>query len=201
MFARVTLTVSDRSLSERFYDTVLEAIGVHRSGAGWNEFAIEPTDDAGAVTRGLHIGFGARSHDLVRAFWQAGIDAGFRDDGEPGPRPIYSPEYFGGFLLDPDGNSAEAAYHDTVREGGCIDHLWIRVADVAASKAFYEELGAQAGFRLTHDSAERASFTGGNGSFSVVVGEPTRNLAMAFPGPEPQRAADPDGNRVEIVAG
>jgi hypothetical protein len=70
----------------------------------------------------------------VDAFWQAGIDAGYRDDGAPGPRAVYGPDYYGGFLLDPDGNSAEAVH--TEREDpvpdGCVDHLWIRVRDPAA---------------------------------------------------------------------
>ena len=42
----------------------------------------------------------------VDAFWQAGIDAGHPNDGAPGPRTVYSPDYYGAFLLDPDGNSA-----------------------------------------------------------------------------------------------
>ena len=53
------------------------------------------------VTRGLHIGFRAPSRAAVDAFWQAGIDAGYRDDGAPGPRTVYGPDYYGGFLLDP----------------------------------------------------------------------------------------------------
>ena len=60
------------------------------------------------MTRGLHVGFRAPSREAVDAFWQAGIDAGYRDDGAPGPRTAYGPDYYGGFLLDPDGNSAEA---------------------------------------------------------------------------------------------
>jgi hypothetical protein len=59
------------------------------------------------VTRGLHVGFRAPSREAVDAFWQAGIDAGYRDDGAPGPRPVCGPDHHGG-LLDPDGNCAEA---------------------------------------------------------------------------------------------
>jgi hypothetical protein len=54
------------------------------------------------LTRGLHVGFCAPSREAVDAFWQAGIAAGYRDDGAPGPRPVYGPDYYGGFLLDPD---------------------------------------------------------------------------------------------------
>lgn len=46
------------------------------------------------------------------AFWQAGTEAGYRDDGEPGLRPRYGGDYYGGFLLDPDGNNAEVVNHN-----------------------------------------------------------------------------------------
>jgi hypothetical protein len=41
-----------------------------------------------------------------------GLDAGYRDDGEPGLRPEHGADYYGGFLLDPDGNNVEAVFHD-----------------------------------------------------------------------------------------
>jgi hypothetical protein len=48
----------------------------------------------------------------VDAFWQAGIDAGYRDDGAPSLRALYGPEYYGGFLLHPDGNNVEVVNHN-----------------------------------------------------------------------------------------
>jgi len=102
------------------------------------------------------------------------------DDGAPGPRPQYSPDYYGGFLLDPDGNSAEAVHHGEPRAGG-IDHVWIRVADVAASRRFYESVAPQTGFSLRTSSADRAQFKGESGSsFSVVAGMPTEHVHLAF---------------------
>ena len=44
------------------------------------------------------------------AFHRAGVEAGYTDDGAPGPRPQYGDDYYGGFLRDPDGNSVEAVY-------------------------------------------------------------------------------------------
>ena len=61
------------------------------------------------MTRRLHIGFAAPSREHVDAFWRAGTEAGYQDDGAPGPRPQYHADYYGAFLLDPDGNSAEAS--------------------------------------------------------------------------------------------
>jgi catechol 2,3-dioxygenase-like lactoylglutathione lyase family enzyme len=200
VFERVGVRASDPEASERFYATVLGTLEMQRS-----EFQLLTADGEHPPTRGLHIGFVAPSRAHVQEFWRAGVDAGYRDDGEPGPRPEYGADYYGGFLLDPDGNSAEAVHHDSLREGGIVDHLWIRVADVAASKRFYESLGPHAGFRLGKDLPERAQFIGGGGSFSVLTGDHlTENLELAFrlvdgAGRGPGEQLDPDGNRVELV--
>ena len=178
MFQRVALTVTDLAASERFYRTVLGAIGRD----DWGEFALE---QGAAVTRNLHLGFSARSRAEVDAFWQAGVDAGHPSDGEPGERPQYTEGYYGAFLLDPDGNSAEAVHHPGVRAEGTIDHLWIRVADLDAAGEHYRALpgvvqvNAVPGERFTFEPSTRDG-----GTFSIVAdGRPvTENLAMALRG-------------------
>jgi catechol 2,3-dioxygenase-like lactoylglutathione lyase family enzyme len=192
VFDHVTLRASDRTASERFYETVLATLGTER-----RDFALIQADDEHPATTGLHIGFAAPSRAAVDEFWRTGTAAGYRDDGAPGPRPEYGDDYYGGFLLDPDGNSAEAVHHDSLRKGGIVDQLWIRVGDVAAAKRFYEGVAPHAGFRLTTDTPERAQFAGEGGSFSVVAGTPTRNRHMAFPAAA--FLLDPDGNSVELV--
>jgi catechol 2,3-dioxygenase-like lactoylglutathione lyase family enzyme len=186
MVDHVTIRVSDREASERFYDTVLRTLGIEQSYSGrqfaeWRDFSLSAATEDKPVTRGLHIGFAAASRAEVDAFWRAGTEAGYGDDGAPGPRPEYGDDYYGSYLLDPDGNSAEAAYHDAVPRGRGVDHLWIRVRDVAASKTFYEALAPYADFSLKTDSPERVQFTGRTGSFSVVAGEPAENVHLAFP--------------------
>jgi len=186
VFDHVTIRVADREASERFYETVLRTLGIERLYSGehfaeWNDFSLSEANDEKPVTRRLHIGFVAPSRAHVDEFWRAGTGAGDRDDGAPGPRPQYSDDYYGSFLLDPDGNSAEAVHHGSLRERGWIDHLWIRVADVAAAKRFYETVAPDAGFRLRRDTPELAQFAGGSGSFSVVSGTPTEHVHMAFP--------------------
>src|SRR5215210_3209172 len=157
MLDHVTLRVSDLAASRRFYDTVLAPLGVveptHADAelVEWDDFGLAPATDGKPVTRGLHIGFGAPSREHVDAFWRAGVDAGHEDDGEPGPRPEYGPDYYGGFLRDPDGNSAEAVHHDDIRPPGHVDHLWIRVADVAAARRFYLAIAPHAGLRQGSD--------------------------------------------------
>src|SRR3954447_24874768 len=116
MFDHITIRASDRTAAESFYDTVLRTVGVARSGRDeqytvWGgDFSLAAADDRNPVTRRLHVGFVASSRAHVDAFWQAGVDSGYRSDGEPGPRTEYGPDYYGGFLLDPDGNSAEAVH-------------------------------------------------------------------------------------------
>ena len=124
MFDHVGVAVADLAASERFYRTVLSVLGAEPSHADaelveWDDWDIGATDREHPVTRGLHVGFRASSPEAMDAFWQAGIDAGYRDDGAPGPRTIYGPGYYGGFLLDPDGNSAEAVH--TKRENPVLD--------------------------------------------------------------------------------
>jgi catechol 2,3-dioxygenase-like lactoylglutathione lyase family enzyme len=189
VFDHVTIRVSDREASERFYETVLDAIGIDKTHSGehfaeWKDFSLAEATDDHPVTRGLHVGFAARSREEVDAFWRSGVEAGYRDDGAPGLRPQYTDDYYGGFLLDPDGNSAEAVHFGFVRETPGIDHLWIRVADVAAAKRFYELVAGHAGFGLRTDRPERARFRGRDrgGSFSLVAGaSPTENVHLAFP--------------------
>jgi catechol 2,3-dioxygenase-like lactoylglutathione lyase family enzyme len=185
----VTIRVSDRPASERFYRTVLDAVGIaqtHSSDMGpeWDAFSLAEATAEKPVTRRLHIAFAVPTRDAVHAFWSAGTEAGYRDDGEPGPRPQYGPDYYGGFLLDPDGNSAEAVTHDTPRRT-MIDHLWLRVADVAAAKRFYETIAPHAGIRLGDDQPDRAQFLVGedaiDGSFSLVSGDQaTEHVHLAF---------------------
>ena len=186
MFDHVTIRASDRDASERFYELVLTALGIEQTFsddgfAEWNDFSLSAWSPGKPVTRRLHIGFAAPSREHADEFWRAGTDAGYESDGPPGLRPQYREDYYGSFLLDPDGNSAEAVSHEALRGGGVIDHLWFRVDDVAEAKSFYEAVGRHAGFQLKHDSSDRAQFVGGSGSFSLVSGERTDPFHMAFP--------------------
>jgi catechol 2,3-dioxygenase-like lactoylglutathione lyase family enzyme len=234
VFHRVTIRAADLAAAERFYTAVLPALGIPRThayeqAAEWQDFAVVSAGDGTPVTRRLHIGFVAPSHAEADAFWRAGTEAGYRDDGAPGPRPEYGADYYGAFLLDPDGNSAEAVHHDSLRRGGAIDHLWIRVADVAAATRFYEMIAPYAGLHLRTDTPGRAQFKGDGGSFSVVSGDaPTEHVQLAFRAPDEAtvdafhgaaieggyhdgggpgerdgsyraRVLDPDGNTVELL--
>ncbi len=119
MIDHVGLNVRDLAASKSFYERALAPLGYtigtefgehvgFRSPQGRYDFWIarrgEPTTTA-------HVAFRVESRDLVDAFHAAGIEAGGRDNGAPGPRPHYHERYYGGFLLDPDGNNVEAVCH------------------------------------------------------------------------------------------
>jgi catechol 2,3-dioxygenase-like lactoylglutathione lyase family enzyme len=67
--------------------------------------------DGKAVAGQVHFAFAARDRAAVRAFYDAALAAGARDNGPPGPRPQYHPDYYGAFVLDPDGHNIEAVCH------------------------------------------------------------------------------------------
>src|SRR3977135_1471034 len=101
MFDHVGIRGADRARSRDFYDTVLAPLGRSITHGGesydeWNDFSTAQAEDDRPVTRGLHVGFGTRSPADVDAFWLAGTTAGCRSDGEPGPRPQYHADYYGG---------------------------------------------------------------------------------------------------------
>jgi catechol 2,3-dioxygenase-like lactoylglutathione lyase family enzyme len=194
----VTIRAVDRGNAEAFYRCVLGALGVEPTYCGsdfvkWDDFSIIEADSDHQPTRHLHIGFVAWSREQVDRFWQAAIDAGYRDDGCPGERPNYSPAYYGGFLLDPDGNSVEAVHHEDVRRGGHIDHLWIGVRDLDASVAFYAAIARYLGLRGGRRWPEGGQqFRGAWASFSLMQdGRPaTEGVHIAFRAPDRQTVND-----------
>jgi len=189
VFDHVGVAVSDLGASERFYRTILRVLGLEPSYAGadmvgWDDWWIGPEDREHPVTRGLHVGFRAADRAQVDAFWRAGVDAGFRNDGQPGPRPQYNPTYYGGFLLDPDGNSVEAVHYERAQAVpvGRVDHLWIRVRDPQVSHRFYATIAPYAGLRVAHEEPGHVEMAGADYTFSLLSdGRPlTEHVHLAF---------------------
>jgi catechol 2,3-dioxygenase-like lactoylglutathione lyase family enzyme len=182
VFDHVDIHVSDLAVARSFYH---EALGLPTSDGeyvAWGDFGIEAVAPDHPLTRRLHIAFGAESRDAVDAWWNRMTEAGYRSDGEPGPRPQYSPEYYGAFVLDPDGNSVESVHHGTSRAGE-IDHLWLRTGDVDAIARFYEIVAPVVGIDVERSSKEfvHVRFGDGSGSFSFVGGDgSTQNVHLAF---------------------
>ena len=117
----LTIGVSDLERSSEFYRRALEPLGFEQRGA-WRQgvrgvtFGPREADDFALsldypARAPVHVAFAADRRDQVDAFYAAALAAGGRDNGAPGPRPEYSPGYYGAFVLDPDGNNVEAVHH------------------------------------------------------------------------------------------
>lgn len=203
MLDHVGIRVSDMQRSERFYATVLGALGLEAERSQeyvwWDEFIIGGIDDEHPdPTEHLHIGFVAWSRDAVDRFHQAGVRAGFISDGAPAERPRYMPGYYGAFLLDPDGNSIEAVNHGQIRRGGVIDHLWIGVRDLERSAAFYRLIARHTGLRDGDTRDDAAQMRGPWATFALVSDgrPPTTGLHVAFTVPDRQTVVDFHGAAV-----
>jgi len=207
VFDHVTIRVSDVDASRRFYELAMETldfgepyIGGHFS--EWNDFSISQASDDKPLTRNLHLALVTRSREEVDDWWRVMTGAGYEDDGPPGPRPVYRDDYYGAFVLDPDGNSVEAVYHGSPREGEeVIDHLWIRVADLAATKRFYETIAPILGIRIAGERPERFHIEAENRSAAFVHdgGPLTENVHLAFAAPD--NATVDEFHRVALAAG
>lgn len=114
----IQLVVRDLAASQAFYTAVFEALQVPMGGTGegyfWaDELFVSTADSAaaqGALTGRHHLAFQAQDESMVRAFYEAALAHGGKDNGAPGERP-YHPGYYAAFVLDPDGNNIEAVYH------------------------------------------------------------------------------------------
>jgi catechol 2,3-dioxygenase-like lactoylglutathione lyase family enzyme len=127
MIDHTGLQVSRPLQSRRFYEQALAPLGYallmeipleHTGGRVVLGFGVAPKPDFW-IAEGtpnepkLHIAFRADNHEAVDAFYRAALAAGGRDNGPPGPRPHYHPNYYGAFVLDPDGHNIEAVCHGT----------------------------------------------------------------------------------------
>ncbi len=125
MLDHVSITVNALEPALRFYDAIMQALGVPRvwvaeEGIGYG-IRSTPDDDRhgylailvqpGVVADRRHWCFRAPDRAAVRAFHAAGLAHGGSDDGPPGPRPEYHNQYYAAVLLDLDGNRLEAASH------------------------------------------------------------------------------------------
>jgi catechol 2,3-dioxygenase-like lactoylglutathione lyase family enzyme len=122
----IGINVSDYERSKAFYQAALAPLGIHMLAeyGAWCGFgrdkpefwmlqglaAFQSDDQLRRITP-VHVSFAARSRAEVDAFYTAAIAAGARDNGLPGLRPKYHANYYGAFVIDPDGHNVEAVIH------------------------------------------------------------------------------------------
>jgi catechol 2,3-dioxygenase-like lactoylglutathione lyase family enzyme len=109
----VHLRVRDLQATKAFYTTVLEPIGLPLliDTEHMVAFPNLAFSDDGPPTERAHLAFIGASRQVVDAFHEAGVAAGYRDNGAPGLRD-YMPGYYAAYLLDPDGNNIEAVHRE-----------------------------------------------------------------------------------------
>ena len=122
MIDHVKLFATDPARSRAFYEQALKPLGyrvmlepgpgVVGLGATRPDFWIAP---AGSAPTLCHLAFRVDSEFEVDAFHAAALAAGGTDNGAPGLRPLYHQNYYGAFVLDPDGNNVEAVYHGAMQ--------------------------------------------------------------------------------------
>jgi predicted lactoylglutathione lyase len=116
----VDIRVRDLGASRKFYEAALEplGLGVVTQRPDEIDFGADGLDDfgihsGGTPSTGVHIAFLARSRQEVDEFYRAALQAGAVSDAPPGLHAEYSPGYYAAFVLDPDGNVAEAVCMDS----------------------------------------------------------------------------------------
>jgi catechol 2,3-dioxygenase-like lactoylglutathione lyase family enzyme len=114
----IGMTVSDYDRSKEFFCHALAPLGIElvMEVEGWAGLGKGGKPElwfgvGGLKQSPMHIAFIADTRDQVRAFHAAALAAGGSDNGPPGIREIYHPNYFGAFVLGPDGHNVEAVCH------------------------------------------------------------------------------------------
>lgn len=126
MIDHIGLAVSDIERSRRFYEAALLPLGIVKMmeygadisesggtvmGFGKDGMPFFWIGDNERVGEGTHVAFAAADRAMVDAFYAAALKAGGRDNGAPGIREKYHPNYYGAFVCDPDGINVEAVCH------------------------------------------------------------------------------------------
>ena len=124
--SHIGIPVTDIQRSRAFYEAALAPlemkvtmeVGPDRTESGGTAIGFGAEGDNGLfwigdnekVGEGVHVAFEAESRAQVDAFYEAAMAAGGRDNGAPGPRPHYGPNYYAAFVFDPDGANIEAVF-------------------------------------------------------------------------------------------
>jgi catechol 2,3-dioxygenase-like lactoylglutathione lyase family enzyme len=125
MLDHVSVRVSDFKRSRAFYDAALKPLGAmvlmevtaeQSGGVAYAGYGRPPGPvfwiaEAGPASGPVHVAFTAATRADVDAFYASAMAAGGRDNGPPGVRAHYHPDYYGAFVLDPDGLNVEAVCH------------------------------------------------------------------------------------------
>jgi catechol 2,3-dioxygenase-like lactoylglutathione lyase family enzyme len=116
MYDHIGLRVKDLDASVRFYSAALAPLGFVPGAKGDDYAGFGPKGapalwlhaHKGPTGQGAHVAFQAPNREAVERFHAEALKAGGKDNGKPGLRTDYAPDYYGAFVIDPDGNNVEA---------------------------------------------------------------------------------------------
>jgi catechol 2,3-dioxygenase-like lactoylglutathione lyase family enzyme len=166
LFTHFVFGSNDPAKAARFYQAVLPGLGftprpgrqdglnsglafIHGGGThggGLPQVVIARPADGRPFSRGngYHVAFHAADEAAVRRFHAAALAAGGRDEGGPGLRPHYAPDYYGAYVRDPDGNKLQAVTYAAGSKAGAggdvVSHITLSCDEPVAAGAFYEGL-------------------------------------------------------------
>ncbi|MEZ5935963.1 MAG: VOC family protein [Alphaproteobacteria bacterium] len=160
MFSHVTVGSNDLARAETFYSAVMPTLGQARRAVSGDEdwlvygppekqpphlLVCRPYDGRAATAgNGFHIAFRAADEGAVRRFHETALAHGGSDEGAPGLRTIYAPDYYGAYVRDPDGNKLQAVCYLDGRKSGpsgeVISHITVGHAHFERERAFYTKV-------------------------------------------------------------
>ena len=194
MFTHFVFGSAEPAAAEEFYDAVLPVLGFRRLGGGRGAVAygherglprIVVCRPAGGRPfqrgNGYHVAFHAADEETVRRFHAAALAAGGSDEGGPGLRPHYAPDYYGAYLRDPDGNKLQAVTYLAGRKAGAggdvVSHITLGSENLARAGAFYQGLLAPLGLaRLPAEETDGEDRAFGHAGCALPVVFPQRTF-------------------------
>ena len=124
MLDHISIAVSDFAAAKQFYQAALQPLGYHllMEVQGFAGFGVKTAQGPlasfwfhqGMPASKIHIAFSANNRQMVDDFYTAALEAGGKDNGKPGIREIYHPNYYAAFIIDLDGNNIEAVCHKPI---------------------------------------------------------------------------------------
>ncbi len=189
MFSHFTMGSNDLQRAGAFYSPVMEALGQSLVTTSPTDdylmfappgqrfphlFICRPFDNLPATwSNGYHIAFNVADQEAVDQFHAAALANGGLDEGAPGLRPEYAPDYYGGYVRDPDGNKLQAVCYTSGRRAGStgnvISHITVGHADLDRERAFYTATLAPLGIVELPEEGDEASVGFGLAGFELPV--------------------------------
>src|SRR5476651_1775452 len=115
MFDHMMFHVADLKKSQKFYEAALAPLGIKTKSSekkvSFKDSSVGFSIVEGSASQHMHLAFKAHSQKEVDEFFRAAIENGGIDNGRPGPRDYAPGYYYAAFVIDPDGNNIEAAFH------------------------------------------------------------------------------------------